>query len=432
MSSPFQQLISEFERVDGRAWEQFGAVILIAGVALLCAALIFHRRNRGLGFLSSISHSMWLGIGFPALALTFVWLASVAAKAWTSGMVFKLALPIFGSLAAIRVVARVLRNLFPKSGAARTLINLTSILVWVGVVLHFVGVLPLLTSELEQVIIPIGKARVDLLALLQGLVLVAVTLLGALWLSALIETRIAAFDIAINTRLLISRLLRAFLLVLALLLSLSAVGIDLTVLSVFGGALGVGLGLGLQRIAANYVSGFAMLVEGSFRVGDYVRLDAFEGIITQINSRYTVVRATNGRESVIPNETFMTQRVEHSSLSDTKVSVVSTLLIDYGSDVNHVIPLVLDAIRKEARVLNEPPPAVFVSNFAADGIELTMSFWISDPQNGQLALRSDINRSILSAFAANGVGMPFPQRTVKVISECASRGDTVEAAAKTS
>ncbi|TAG72200.1 MAG: mechanosensitive ion channel protein [Burkholderiales bacterium] len=430
MSSPFQQLISEFERVDGRAWEQFAAVILLAGVALLCAAFIVHRRNRRLGFLRSISHSMWLGISFPALALTFVWLASVAAKAWTSGMVFKLALPIFGSLAAIRVVARVLRNLFPKSGAARTLINLTSVLVWVGVVLHFVGALPLLTSELEQVIIPIGKARVDLLALLQGLVLIAVTLLGALWLSALIETRIAAFDVAINTRLLISRLLRAFLLVLALLLSLSAVGIDLTVLSVFGGALGVGLGLGLQRIAANYVSGFAMLVEGSFRVGDYVRLDAFEGIITQINSRYTVVRATNGREAVIPNETFMTQRVEHSSLSDTKVSVVSTLLIDYGSDVNHVIPLVMDAIRKEARVLNEPPPAVFVSNFAADGIELTMSFWIADPQNGQLALRSDINRSILSAFSANGVGMPFPQRTVKVISEPASRGDTVEAVAK--
>jgi small-conductance mechanosensitive channel len=311
----------------------------------------------------------------------------------------------------------VLRNLFPKSGAARTLINTTSILVWFGVVLHFVGALPILAAELEQIIIPIGKARVDLLALLQGLVLIAVTLLGALWLSAIIESRIAALDITTNTRLLLSRLLRAFLLVLALLLSLAAVGIDLTVLSVFGGALGVGLGLGLQRIAANYVSGFAMLVEGSFRLGDYVRLDNFEGIITQINSRYTVVRAANGRESVIPNETFMTQRVEHSSLSDTKVSIVSTLVVEYGSDINHVVSLMLEAIRKEQRVLTEPAPAVFVSNFTADGIELSASYWIADPQNGQLALRSNINHSILEAFSANGIGLAFPQRVVKVMPE---------------
>jgi small-conductance mechanosensitive channel len=287
--------------------------------------------------------------------------------------------------------------------------------VWVGLVLHLVGALPIVTGELEQVVIPIGKTRVDLLALLQGLVLVAITLLGALWLSALIESRVAKTDLRISTRLLLSRLLRAFLLVLALLLSLSAVGIDLTVLSVFGGALGVGLGLGLQRIAANYVSGFAMLVEGSFRVGDYVRLDNFEGIITQINSRYTVVRAANGRESVIPNETFMTQRVEHSSLSDTQISITSTLQVDYGSDIDRVTRLVVDAVKQEARVLAEPGPAVFVSNFAADGIELTISFWIADPQNGQLALRSNINRAILKAFDAHGIGIPFPQRVVRVV-----------------
>lgn len=424
MSSPFQQLVSEFQAVNGRAWEQSAVVMLLAGAALLAAAFILKRRNRGLSLLSALSHSLFVGISFPVIALSFIWVTYAVAKAWASGSVFKLALPIFASLVAIRAVARVLRNLFPKSGAARTLINITSILVWVGVVLHFMGVLPILTSELEQVIIPIGKARVDLLALLQGLVLIAVTLLGALWLSALIESRMAAFDLAINTQLLISRLLRAFLLVLALLLSLSAVGIDLTVLSVFGGALGVGLGLGLQRIAANYVSGFAMLVEGSFRVGDYVRLDNFEGIITQINSRYTVVRAANGRESVIPNETFMTQRVEHSSLSDTKVSIVSTIVIDYGSDVNRVTGLVLDAIRRETRVLTDPAPAVFVSNFAADGIELTTSFWIADPQNGQLALRSEINRAILAAFADNGIAMPFPQRTVKLVPDTPASADS--------
>jgi small-conductance mechanosensitive channel len=158
-----------------------------------------------------------------------------------------------------------------------------------------------------------------------------------------------------------------------------------------------------------------MLVEGSFRVGDYVRLDNFEGIITQINSRYTVVRAANGRESVIPNETFMTQRVEHSSLSDPQISITSTLQVDYGSDIDLVTKLVVDAIVEQPRVLKDPGPAVFVSSFATDGIELTIAFWISDPQNGQLALRSTINRAILNAFSKHQIGIPFPQRVVRVV-----------------
>jgi small-conductance mechanosensitive channel len=415
MSSPFQQLITEFERVDTRAWEQLAVVAAMVATGLVIAAAVVRYRNRNTSFTQSLWHSLFTGITFPVVTLALVWVASLIAKAWTSGVVFKLAIPIFGSLSIIRIVARILRNLFPRSATARNLINLTSIVVWVGLVLHLVGALPLLTSELEQVVIPIGKTKVDLLALLQGLVLVAITLLGALWLAALIESRVAKTDLGISTRLLLSRLLRAFLLVIALLFSLSAVGIDLTVLSVFGGALGVGLGLGLQKIAANYVSGFAMLVEGSFRVGDYVRLDNFEGVITQINSRYTVVRAANGRESVIPNETFMTQRVEHSSLTDTQISITNTLQVDYGSDIDLVVRLIVDAIRAQPRVLSEPGPAVFVSNFASDGIELTIAFWIADPQNGQLALRSLINRAILAAFAENGIGIPFPQRVVRVV-----------------
>jgi small-conductance mechanosensitive channel len=415
MSSPFQQFLSEFERIDGRAWEQFGGVAALAAIALCVAAWVVRHRDPTLSFSQALGHSLTTGITFPTLTLALVWVAALVAKTWTTGMVFKLALPIFASLVVIRIVARVLRGLFPKSGTARTVINLTSVVVWIGLVLHLTGALPIVTGELEQVVIPIGKTRVDLLALLQGLVLVAITLLGALWLSALVESRVAKTDLRVSTRLLLSRLLRAFLLVLALLLSLSAVGIDLTVLSVFGGALGVGLGLGLQRIAANYVSGFAMLVEGSFRVGDYVRLDNFEGIITQINSRYTVVRAANGRESVIPNETFVTQRVEHSSLSDTQVSITSTLQVDYGSDIDRVTELIVDVVKRETRVLVEPAPAVFVSNFTADGVELTISFWISDPQNGQLALRSNINRAILKTFEAHGIGMPFPQRVVQVV-----------------
>jgi small-conductance mechanosensitive channel len=210
----------------------------------------------------------------------------------------------------------------------------------------------------------------------------------------------------------ISNAIRALLMFVGLLLALSAVGIDLTALSVLGGAVGVGIGLGLQRLAANYVSGFVILAERSMRIGDNVRVDNFEGRITDINARYTVIRAPTGRESIVPNEMLITSRVENLSLADSKVWQSTVVSVAYDSDVELVQRLLAQAALAQQRVLRDPAPSAALSAFGADGLEFTLGYWMVDPENGQLNLRSQINLAILAALREHGIGIPFPQRVI--------------------
>jgi small-conductance mechanosensitive channel len=179
-----------------------------------------------------------------------------------------------------------------------------------------------------------------------------------------------------------------------------------------GGAVGVGIGLGLQKLAANYVSGFVILAEQSLRIGDVVKVDNFEGRISDITTRYTVIRAPNGRESIVPNEMMITQRVENCSFADPNVALTTVVQVAYGTDVPALMPRLVDAMASVPRVLADPGPSVMLSNFAADGLELTLVFWIADIQNGQGNVRSAVNLAVLATLNAAGVEIPFPQRVV--------------------
>ena len=203
------------------------------------------------------------------------------------------------------------------------------------------------------------------------------------------------------------------LLFVGLLLALSAVGIDLTALSVLGGAVGVGLGFGLQKIAANYVSGFVILAERSLRIGDMVKVDNFEGRITDIRTRYTVIRSLNGREAIVPNEMLITQRVENSSLADPRVLVTTTVQVAYGTDVRALQPLIARAVAGVPRVLADPTPTVLLFEFAADGMTILVNFWILDPENGQGNVRSEVNFALLAVLDEQGVEIPYPQRVLR-------------------
>jgi small-conductance mechanosensitive channel len=194
---------------------------------------------------------------------------------------------------------------------------------------------------------------------------------------------------------------------------MSAAGIPLGALGVLGGAIGVGIGFGLQKLAANYVSGFVILAERSLRIGDMVKVDGFEGRISDIHTRYTVVRALNGRESIVPNEMLITQRVENSSLADPKVALNTTVQVAYGTELDALIPKLLNAVAAVPRVLADPAPAVLLQAFGADGLELQVAFWIRDPENGQGNVRSDVNLAILRVLTEAGVEIPYPQRVVR-------------------
>jgi len=203
------------------------------------------------------------------------------------------------------------------------------------------------------------------------------------------------------------------LLLVGLLLALSAAGIPLGALSVLGGAVGVGIGFGLQKLASNYVSGFVILAERSLRIGDVVKVDGFEGRISDINTRYTVIRALNGRESIVPNEMLITQRVENSSLADPRVSLTTGVQVAFGTDLDALIPRLAAVVAQVPRVVADPAPAVFLLAFAADGLELQIAFWIADPENGQNNVKSDVNLAVLRLLNAAGVQIPYPQRVMR-------------------
>jgi small-conductance mechanosensitive channel len=181
---------------------------------------------------------------------------------------------------------------------------------------------------------------------------------------------------------------------------------------VLGGAIGVGIGFGLQKLAANYVSGFVILAERSLRIGDFVRVDNFEGHVTDITTRYTVIRAPNGRESIVPNETLITTRVENLSLADRNMLLSTVVQVAYGTEVDGLRARIVERVRQVPRVLPEPGPSAHLTAFASDGLELTVFFWISDPENGQASVRSGVNLAILALFEEEGVEIPYPQRVV--------------------
>jgi small-conductance mechanosensitive channel len=364
--------------------------------------------------------SMWFGRGvvdgifFPLLALLFVLVARWALQTVVPLAVFKLAVPIFISLAVIRLTVRVLRANFSESQLVRVVERSLSWVVWLGVVLWVTGVLPLILQELDAIQWKIGATQVSVRNILEGVVSGVLVLVVALWLSSLLEARLLSGSIGnLGVRKMAANAMRAVLLFVGLMFALSAAGIDLTALGVLGGAVGVGIGFGLQKLAANYVSGFVILAEQSMRIGDLVKVDNFEGRITDISTRYTVIRALNGREAIVPNEMMITQRVENASLADSKMGMNTIVQVAYGTDLQALMPRIAQAVGAVPRVMADPGPGVLLSNFAADGLELTIGFWIADPENGQGNVRSDVNLAILQLFDDLQVEIPFPQRVLR-------------------
>jgi small-conductance mechanosensitive channel len=285
---------------------------------------------------------------------------------------------------------------------------------WLGMVLWVSGLLPLILEELDQISWKVGGSVLSVRNMIEGGLTACVVLIFTLWISSAIESRLlrSATGGELSLRKAVSNATRALLMFIGLLVALSAVGINLSALSVLGGAIGVGVGFGLQKLAANYVSGFVILAERSMRIGDNVKVDNFEGRITQINARYTVIRSLTGRESIVPNELLITNRVENLSLADARVWQSTVVSVAYDSDVDLVMGLLKAATARHERVLQEPEPSVALSNFGADGLEFTVGYWIADPENGSLNLKSLVNLDILKSLREHQVEIPYPQRVV--------------------
>lgn len=355
------------------------------------------------------------GVLFPALCLLLSWSAREALTALdVPTPLFRIALPALAALVIMRLGVRVLRAAFPTAAGVGVLERSLSWLIWLVAVLWIIGLLPVLLEESESVRWKVGGVSLSLRSVLEAGVNVAVTLLLALWLSAALESRLLrnAKGDHLSTRKMIANVLRVLLMFVAVLVSLSAVGIDLTALSVLGGAIGVGIGLGLQKLASSYVSGFVVLSERAIRIGDVIKVEGFEGQITDIRARYTVIRGLSGREAIVPNDSLVTQSIENLSLADRRVWQTTVVSVGYDSDVDLVRKLLREAAFSAARVLRQPGPEAYLTAFGDDGLEFTVGYWMSEPEAGQMGLRSEINLAILAALRANGIDIPFPQRVV--------------------
>lgn len=333
----------------------------------------------------------------------------------------KVALPIFGALAVIRFTFYVLRRVFARSAATAspTMVafeKIFQLLVWLAFVLYITGLWFDVYEYLEGTILPLGKYKVSVADILQATLSVVVLLMLALWAGAAMEEWLMKMQgMHTNLRVVVARTARAVLILVAVLMSLSLVGIDLTVLSVFGGALGVGLGLGLQKIASNYVSGFVILLDRSLTIGDMITVDKYSGIVTRINTRYTVLQGLDGMESIVPNEMLVSGAVQNSSLTNSMVNISTKVSVAYDSDVDSVIHLLEEAALSVDRVLKDRRPSGTLLSFGADGLDLQLSFWINDPQNGRGGVTSDVNRAIWRALKDNNISVPFPQREMRIL-----------------
>jgi small-conductance mechanosensitive channel len=394
---------------------ELGALALCIAIALGIAWLL-RRALRMQDEKTSVLFGRRLidGVMFPLLLLTLTYVARALLLERLPLAAFKVAIPVLVSLVVIRVGVKVLQVAFATAPWVRVLERTISWVAWLAMVLWVSGLLPVVLAEMDQITWKIGASTLSLRTMIEGILTAGAVLILSLWVSSAIETRLLRKAVGgdLSLRKAVSNATRAMLMFFGLIIALSAVGIDLTALSVLGGAIGVGIGFGLQKLASNYVSGFVILAERSMRIGDNVRVDNFEGIITDINARYTVIRSTTGRESIVPNELLIINRVENLSLADDRLWQSTVVSVGYESDVEQVMALLKDAALTQDRVLKDPAPSVALSNFGADGLEFTLGYWIADPENGTLNIRSLINRKVLQALRENQIEIPYPQRVL--------------------
>ncbi|RJG14573.1 mechanosensitive ion channel protein [Massilia cavernae] len=402
---------------------QVAAIVVCVALGWFMARAIRSRRAEGVE-----GHAALVRAGFVSFAQILTPLL-IAALVWGVKLVLvnflhnvsllKVALPIFASLAVIRTAFYLLQRVFARRGqlgaALVTFEKIFALLVWAGVALYLAGLWPDIIAFLNGTKLPLGRSDISLAMAIQAVVSVVVLLMLALWAGTALEERLMGMEgMHTSLRVAMARIGRAILIVVAVLFSLQQVGIDLTVLSVFGGALGVGLGLGLQKIASNYVSGFVILLERSLAIGDNITVDKYSGKVARINTRYTVLRSVDGTESVVPNEMLVSGAVINSSFTDRKTRLVTEVIVGFDTDLASLLPQIVETCRGVKRVMQEPAPEAFLLRFTPDGLLLEVGMWIQDPDKSKGEVLSEANLKIWSLLQAEGVTLPRATRELRL------------------
>lgn len=326
-----------------------------------------------------------------------------------------LLIPLIGSLVIIRIVVYALRRAFTPSAALKAWEGIISSLVWMVVALHLLGWLPEVLSALDALSISIGKVRISVLSAMRFVMAAGIFIVLAHWISHIIEQRTRRTKyISASMQIGLTKFSKVLLYTVAILIALNSVGIDLTTLTVFGGALGVGLGFGLQRIASNFISGFILIFDRSIKPGDVITIGDRFGWVVALHARYIVVRDRDGVETLIPNENLITSEVTNWSYTDKHVRLKIPVQISYSDDPEFAMKLMVDASNSSDRILQDPEPQVRMLEFGDNGIKLELRVWIDDPEMGTGSVKSAINIAIWKTFKQHNITIPFPQRDITI------------------
>jgi len=402
-------------------WWQLAVLAVAFGVALFVRNLMQNantgmKESEGTNRLRKMSRKGLNRIQFPLSMLMITLIGgSILQYMDLPAIVLSIATPLLLSLAGIRIAVYLLRKSFTQSTLLKAWENLISTTAWMLVVLHLLGWLPAVLATLDGFAFSFGTSRVSLLLVFKLILTIALFWILALWLARLIEQRLnASVHVSESSRVALAKFSKFFLLALAILVALDAAGVDLTALTVFGGAVGVGIGFGLQRISSNFISGFILLADKSIKPGDVITIGTKFGWVQELRARYIVVRDRDGVETLIPNENLVTSEVINWSYTDKAVRLKLPVQISYGDDPEKAMQIMLECAFASPRVLQEPIPLCRLMQFGDSGIELELRIWIQDPENGLGGVRSEVNLAIWRGFKAAGITIPFPQRDVHI------------------
>ncbi len=325
-------------------------------------------------------------------------------------------------LLLIRVVVYVVRVSLGTRARIKGWGTPISLILWVFLSLHLLGWGDTVIGVLDGMGVTLGKTRISVWSVAKLVVTVSLFVLAAMWVSRWLERHVLKVDALPPTmRIGIAKFTQAFLVALSVLVGLNAAGLDLTTLNVLTGAIGIGLGFGLQSIAANFVSGFVLLMDRSIKPGDVISFTGTTGTATEgfgwveeLRGRYVVVRDRDGVATLVPNQNLITNSVVNWSYTDPRVRLKLPVRVSYKSDPELAMRLMLESTVGHPRVIQNPAPVARLMSFGDHGIELELRFWIPDPQEGVNNVRSDVNRAIWRLFKQHGIVIPVAQREVRV------------------
>lgn len=348
---------------------------------------------------------------FAPLSLFLIWLPLqwvAILIAIETGLSFQ-AMKIVASLLTAWILIRLISQLIDNRALGKTL----SIAIWLIAAMNIIGVLDDGIAIADKIAISFGDIRISALGIIKSFIYLAILLSVASTLSKLFEKRIAHYpNITPSAQVLFAKLLKILFLAIAVLVALEALGIDLTAFAVFGGALGVGIGFGLQKVISNFVSGLILLLERSLKPGDVIAINETYGWVQSLGARYVSLITRDGTEHLIPNEEFITQRVENWSYSNDHIRLTIPIGVSYKSDLDLVMQICADAARGIDRVMEDPAPRCLITGFGDHAIELCVRVWIDDPTEGRANVVSAVYYAIWKKFQEHHIEIPFPQRDV--------------------